>query len=186
MVDITLDITDLLQFLHKRLQGRNKIITELYDAICALKLKLKLFENQLAAGNVFHFSSPKTSQDKDNCIETKKYCHKIKALAYAFDEKFTDFQALERDFAVSSRPFSVNVEKVLPKYQMKLIEFKCNSVLKDKFANVETEKFYQYVGSTYPQLKELVSKIMSMFGSTCVCEQLFSSINLNKSQINLR
>ena len=36
------DITDHLQFLNKQLQGRNKIVTELYDAICAFKLKLQL------------------------------------------------------------------------------------------------------------------------------------------------
>ena len=29
------DITDHLQFLNKQLQGRNKLVTELYDAICA-------------------------------------------------------------------------------------------------------------------------------------------------------
>ena len=35
------DITDLLQLLHKRLQDCNKIITKLYDAICACELTLK-------------------------------------------------------------------------------------------------------------------------------------------------
>jgi len=176
------DITDHLQFLNKQLQGRNKIVTELYDAIRAFKLKLQLFENQLAAGNTFHFSALKTLQDKDDCIETEKYCHNIKALANAFGERFADFQALESDFAIFSNPFSVNAEEVPPKYQMELIDLKFNNVLKDKFANVGIKTFYQYVGSTYPNLKELASKIMSMFGSTYACEQLFSLMNLNKSR----
>ena len=73
-----MDITDHLQFLNKQLQGRNKIVTELYDAIRAFKLKLQLFENQLAAGNTFHFSALKTVQDKDDCIETKNTATKSK------------------------------------------------------------------------------------------------------------
>ena len=152
------DITDHLQFLNKQLQGRNKIATELYDAIRTFKLKLQLFENQLAARNTFHFSALKTLQDKDNCIETEKHCHKIKAIANAFDERFADFQALESGFAIFSNPLSVNAEEAPPKYQMELIELKYNSVLKDKFANVDTKTYYQYVGSTYPQLKKLASK----------------------------
>ena len=107
-----MDISDHLEFLNKQLQGRNKIASELYDAIRAFKLKLQLFENQLAAGNTFHFSALKTLQDKDDCIETEKYCHKIKAIANAFDERFADFQALESDFAIFSDPLSVNAEKM--------------------------------------------------------------------------
>ena len=141
------DITDHLQFLNKELHGRNKIhvVTELYDAIRAFKLKLQLFENQFAAENIFHFSALKTLQDKDDCIETEKYCHKIKATANAFDERFADFQALNSDFAIFNNPLSVKAEEVPPKYQMELIELKCNSVLKDKFANVDIKTFHQYV-----------------------------------------
>ena len=104
------DITDHLQFLNKQLQGRDIIATKLYDAIRALKLKFKLFENQLAAGNTFHFCALKTLQDKDNCIDTKKYYHKIKSLANAFDERFADFQALESGFAIFSNP-SLSIPK---------------------------------------------------------------------------
>ena len=136
------DITDHLQFQNKQLQRRNKIVTELHDAIPTFKLKLQLFEYQLAARNTFHFYAFKTLQDKDDCIETEKYCHKIKAGANAFDERFADFQALESDFAIFSNPLSVNAEEVLPKYQMELIELKCNSFLKDKFANVDIKTLY--------------------------------------------
>ena len=81
-------------------------------------------------------------QDKDDCIETEKYCHKIKAIANAFDERFAYFEALESDFAIFSNPLSVNSEEVPPKYQIELIELKCNSVLKDKFAIVDIKTFY--------------------------------------------
>ena len=100
-------------------------------------------------------------QDKDDCIETEKYCQKIKVIANAFYEKLADFQALETDFAIFSKPFSVCSKEVPLKYQMKLIELKCNSVLKDKFANVDIITFYQYIGSAYPRFKNLALKVMS-------------------------
>ena len=81
-----------------------------------IKLKLKLFKNQLATANTFHFAALKTLQNKDDCNEAKKCCHKIKALVNTFDERFADFQALENDFAIFSNPLSVNAEKVPPKY----------------------------------------------------------------------
>ena len=37
---LVVDITEHLQFLNKQLQGSRKIVTELYDANCAFKLKL--------------------------------------------------------------------------------------------------------------------------------------------------
>ena len=72
------DITDHLEFLNKQLQSRNKIVTELYDATRAFRLKLQLFENQLAAGNTFYFSALKTWQNKDDCIETENTATKSK------------------------------------------------------------------------------------------------------------
>ena len=67
---------------------------------------------------------------------------------------------------------------------MELIELQCNSVLKAKFENVDIKTFYQYTGPTYPQIKEMASRTMSVFAGTYghVCEQLFSLMNINKSR----
>ena len=42
------DMTDHLQLINKPLQSRYKLVTESYNTICAFKLQLQLFENQLA------------------------------------------------------------------------------------------------------------------------------------------
>ena len=54
----------------------------------------------------------------------------------------------------------------------------CNS--KVIFENDNIERFYQYVGPAYPQIKELASKTMSMFATIFVCKQLFSLMKSNK------
>lgn len=44
------DMTERLNNLNKMLQGRKKVVTQYYDAICAFKLKLTLWERQLSSG----------------------------------------------------------------------------------------------------------------------------------------
>ncbi|XP_076029064.1 general transcription factor II-I repeat domain-containing protein 2B-like [Oratosquilla oratoria] len=159
--------------------------------ICAFKLKLKLLERQLATGNTTHFPTLKSLQEPPEFhsdINTRKHCNKISNLVSEFGERFVEFKILENDFSIFHNPFAVTADEAPEQFQLKLIEPLSISVLKDKFSTVDIGSFYQYVGPTYPRNKCLASRMMSMLGSTSVCEQLFSVMNLNKfrlrSQLN--
>jgi hypothetical protein len=49
------DVTDHLNTLNKELQGKDKLITEMFDSIKVFKVKLRLWENQLQVHNRVHF-----------------------------------------------------------------------------------------------------------------------------------
>ena len=49
------DVTEHLNKLNKMLQGRDKVVCVYYDSICAFKLKLSLWETQLAGGDELTF-----------------------------------------------------------------------------------------------------------------------------------
>lgn len=49
------DVTDHMKNLNKMLQGCNKVVTQYYNSIHAFKLKLPLWETQLAGGDAAHF-----------------------------------------------------------------------------------------------------------------------------------
>jgi hypothetical protein len=52
---IFVDGTGHLNTLNKELQGKDKLITEMYDSIKAFNVKLRLWENQLKVHNLVHF-----------------------------------------------------------------------------------------------------------------------------------
>lgn len=183
------DITEHLNYLHTKLQGRNKLVTDLHDSIRAFEMKLDLFARQLAECNTAHFPTLKSLQDAPEFraeINTEKYRDQILKLVSEFRERFADLKNLEKLFSIFRNPFSVSADDVPEHLQLELIELQCNFVLKDKFSSVDLGTFYQYIGPKYPQINYLASKIMSMFGSTYVCGQLFSVMNLNKSRLRSR
>ena len=67
---------------------------------------------------------------------------------------------------------------------MELIEFQCCEDLKLRFREMPLLQFYQNVfpRDRFPQLAKLFTRILSLFGSTYVCEQLFSKMKFIKSK----
>lgn len=67
--------------------------------------------------------------------------------------------------------------------QMELIELQCNTPLKEKFSTVGVDLFYRHLGLTFPKMTAFASKLLSMFGTTYLCEQAFSIMYVNKSNL---
>ncbi|UYV78644.1 PAX9 [Cordylochernes scorpioides] len=67
--------------------------------------------------------------------------------------------------------------------QMEVIDIQCDSDLKAKFIEVGVSEFYKYLPARFENTRKLAYKIMSMFGNTYRCEQLFSLMKGNKSPI---
>jgi len=72
-------------------------------------------------------------------------------------------QRSKRWFCYLQQTFFCQCWRGSTKIKMGIIELHCSSVLKSKFQNVDIKTFYQYVGRTYPKIKELTSKTMSTF-----------------------
>ncbi|UYV66761.1 hypothetical protein LAZ67_4002786 [Cordylochernes scorpioides] len=70
--------------------------------------------------------------------------------------------------------------------QMEVIDIQCYSDLKAKFIEVGVSEFYKYLPARFENTRRLAYEIMSMFGSTYRCEQLFSLMKGNKSPIRSR
>ena len=81
---------------------------------------------------------------------------------------------LEVNFLIFMTPFIVDINIVLTDIQFELIDLRCDILLKNCFyTTTDIMQFYSYVSQEhFPRFHG--AKIISMFGSTYSCEQLFS------------
>lgn len=173
------DITKHLNDLNAKLQGKDQHIGLLFSHIKAFQTKLTLWHTQLVAGNLVHF--PLLAENSPSKLA--KYAVKIKALQQEFERRFADFREYSTDIAMFSTPFTVDMNTVPEKFQMEIINLQCNDELKSKFHEVPLINFYRdYVNEeNFPVLRCHAMKMLSLFGSTYLCEQLFSRMKTIKS-----
>ncbi|KAL0202287.1 hypothetical protein M9458_000305 [Cirrhinus mrigala] len=163
-LDFMVDVTEHLNVLNAKMQGRNKIVTEYYDCICAFEMKLDLWATQLSQGNPAHFPSLKsvcTTHDKDNM---DKYKEKIVGLHKEFQNRFQVFNELEKEFAVFRSPFTASATDV-PE------ELQCNTPFKGQIRN-------SHCGFILPKPRTNVPQ------NDRFCA--FSVMNINKSNLRSR
>lgn len=116
-----------------------------------------------------------------------KYISIITNLQEEFTSRFQDFRENENLINLFAIPFSVSVKDVPGNLQIELINLQCNSELKEKY-NLGLFNFYsKYIDKNkFPSIRLHAQKMMSLFGSTYVCEQLFSRIKHVKSKNRTR
>ena len=134
------DITEHLNVLNVTMQGRNKLVPEYYDSVRAFQSKLALWKTQLSKANAAHFPCLKSQPVNHQSMD--KYANLLSGLGHEFDNRFTVFTELEKDFALFRSPFTIDASEVPEAIQMELIELQCCAPLKDKYTSVAIESFY--------------------------------------------
>ena len=101
-----------------------------------------------------------------------------------FGRRFADFQKLAAEFDILSSPFATDFEKAPDAVQLELIDLQCDSTLKEKFQSESIDKFYALLNaSKFANLRKMAMKLLILFGSTYICEQTFSTMNINKTKL---
>lgn len=137
----------------------------------------------MASGNPAHFPCLKDICAASVNSDAKRYKDKITGLLSEFEKRFQVFSELETEFEVFRSPFTVRASDLPVDMQFEIIDLQCDVELKDKFASVGLDTFYKYLLPGYPTLTALAAKMLSMFGTTYLCEQVFSLMNINKTKL---
>ena len=177
------DISSHLSALNVQLQGRGCMIIDMYDAVKAFQVNLRLWEAQMHQCNLSHFSCCQVMFPQ-LCATTFPKAHfaeKLSELRSEFARRFGDFEAQKSNFELLRNPFAVDVETAPANIQMELIELQCNGTLKAKYGTVGPTKFIRFIPETMPHLRLHAARTLCMFGSTYICEQLFSVMKINKT-----
>lgn len=102
-----------------------------------------------------------------------------------FSSRFRELDDLSTDLKVFAAPFSTSIviDDVPPALQCELLTIRCDSELKAKYeSRTSLSQFYEQFSQTdFPDMHKMAAKRLSMFGSTYLCEKLFSVMKINKS-----
>lgn len=175
------DITGLLSELNIKLQGRDQLITHMNDTVASFKKKLIIWQNHLKVGNLAYFPMCQQFKNQSENYTFSKYCDRIEKIKDEFDTRFKDFEEHQDEFSIFTGPFSFDIERAPISIQMELIDLQNDSILKAKYQEVGIPKMYSYLGQKYPEMRKFVARILCYFGSTYLCEQLFSRMKANKT-----
>ena len=121
-----------------------------------------------------HFSTPRTTAQSDitNLLESEFGC------------RFAGIEKLGTEFDIIASPFTIDFGRVPDALQLELIDLQCDNTLKAKFHSVSIDKFYALLDkSKFVNLKKMAMKLLVLFGSTYICEQTFSTMNINKNKL---
>ncbi|KAJ0069275.1 hypothetical protein NL108_003199 [Boleophthalmus pectinirostris] len=185
------DFTHHLNTLNKNLQGKEQLVPQLYAHLKAFCVKLRLFETQLRSFNTAHF--PTLAEIKaafpnaDLTANNDKHVSVIASLMIEFNQRFQDFSVIDKQIKLFSTPFLVDAEEVEESLQSELIEMQCDDSLKSQHQLLSLPDFYQSLDNVkFPLMRRHAKRMMSLFGSTYICEQTFSLLNQNKNRLRTR
>ncbi|XP_032881422.1 general transcription factor II-I repeat domain-containing protein 2A-like [Amblyraja radiata] len=181
------DLTAHFNNFNLQLQGRNQLVHEMCGHIVVFETKLHLWECQLEKSCYAHFPKLKETQPTD----TNTFVTVIRDLKTEFSSRFADIRSHTSEFRLFATPFDMDIDNVPENVQMELIEMQCSDVLRSKFkaTDISLPEFYKkYLLETgmYTNLVDHAKKMTSMFGSTYMCEQLFSKMKYTKSKLRNR
>ena len=173
------DLTQHYNILNKELQGKDQLIGKMYNLILAFQLKLTLWEQQLRTGNFSHFPT----LGELNPGNTAKFVTCIAELKTRFLKRFADVKNHADKTQLFTVPFSADIETVPDKFQMDLIDLQCSDALREAYNKQNLLLFYKNLDQNkYTNLVNNAKMMGVLFGSTYLCESIFSRMKFAKSK----
>lgn len=189
------DITDHLNKLNLKLQGQHHILPTLMKEISVFETKLDLFIRQLNQSNFMHFPAlSKAAYEFPDLVRSEQFSISLEQLKLDFSARFKDIRSLNPLLRFVENPFTCDISIVATNMQLlggdegaiqlEIIEIQHNMALREKHKDtLSTEFWMTYVSSDeFPQISKCCKKILTMFGSTYVCETGFSAMTNIKSK----
>lgn len=180
------DITSHLNEVNLKLQGRGKLVSDLMGHINGFRNKLKLFHVTLGKNDVTHFPScSQLALDFEEALDFSEFCTDIECIISEFNSRFSDFDKVKPEVALFNNPMTANIEEQPSDLQLELCDLQA-----DPFFQARTEKgaeFFRLLShERFPNICDFGLKIISMFGSTYLCESAFSTMKMVKNRFRTR
>ena len=114
-------------------------------------------------------------------IDFCAFSAKIGEVADEFNRRFADFDLLKTKLELFNNPMEVDIESQTSCFQLELCELQADPFLLSK-KNERYDVFWKLVSKEqFPCLRDFALKMCSTFGSTYICESIFSCMKRLKS-----
>ena len=186
------DIMGHLNKLNLDLQGKGSSVAEILEHVNAFQVSLALFLPDITAKKL-HFPTLRKVPVSRAALAVMKLL--LQSLAKNFTERFGDFNIHKELLLFVRDPFAVDVSgscaaeanTALPTvdeaaFQLELVKIQSSDVLKAKLKKDKLGEFWAHATHQFPHCRRLAIYLLTMFGSTYVCESGFSTMNLIKNQ----
>ena len=201
-VALLTDVTEILNKLQTDLQGENKIISEMNSKVFAFVEKLKLYLEECNENNYSSFPTMQAfiEENPQENIDSDLTTNFIANLLAEIEGRFNEFRKLRRPLILVENPWAVTPKDVSELsvfgYQARdlkneLIELQHYTAFEfmfhEKRKNGQLTDFWKNLPEQ--QFKSLVpcaKKILSLFGSTYLCEATFSKMKFIKNKNRTR
>ncbi|KAF7248892.1 PRKC apoptosis WT1 regulator protein, partial [Varanus komodoensis] len=95
---------------------------------------------------------------------------------------FSTNPAIEKEITLFSSPFSVDPDGAPDHLQLELIELQCDTECRSRHQQLPLVNFYHQLDKDrFQEIRTFAEKMLSLFGSTYLCEKTFSVMNINKN-----
>ncbi|CAG9784985.1 unnamed protein product [Diatraea saccharalis] len=123
------DITNHLNVLNTRLQGKNQLISQLYAHVSSFQCNLTLFRSQFNSENYNHFPNYKKMAEKFNKTAINvSYVEKLDILIQSFQDRFSEFKKVKPLLDILSNPFTISVENAPESMQLEIIDIQTTKI----------------------------------------------------------
>ena len=120
---------------------------------------------------------------KEPSRHAKKYSKSLDDLHGEFYHWFSDFEKIDKTLQLVSCPLPQDPETAPQELQLELIDLQPDSILKERFNSVQRDDFYASLSeATVFKHSEDGTEDAGVVWPTCVCEQAFSVMNINKGR----
>ena len=104
------DVTDHMNNLNLKLQGKENLICDLYTHLKAFRCKLDLFLKQVKVKNFFHFEKCEVfNAEATTQFPVAFSCEIIQDLQHQFLERFSDLDSIADEITLFQNPFDADV-----------------------------------------------------------------------------
>ncbi|XP_076043697.1 zinc finger BED domain-containing protein 5-like [Oratosquilla oratoria] len=172
------DIFEALNAVNLKLQGKNTNILVHHDTIRTFMAKLDLWKCRVLQGNVASFRNLDTAladSNLDSEFKEQIITH-LSDLKSEFVRYFPDIDDKREAWKFIRNPFQCEVAYVAEEVQEEFLELKFDSTAKEDFNDMDLETLWVKYLHVYPLTSHQALRILTMFGSTYMCETAFSTL----------